>query len=273
MSQNPAARVTPALSVDSLSFSVRHSKAGQPDQPILRDLTLQVKTREFVSIVGPSGCGKSTLLNFVAGLQHVQSGSITFASDSRDGVTPLGYMFQQHALLPWLTVQKNVELGLDIAGIAAPEQRQRAAATIADMGLAGYEDHYPSQISGGMCQRVSLARTLVTNPDLILMDEPFGALDAQTRIFIQQMFSRYWEEHKKTVLLVTHDLAEAIFLSDRILVMGARPGRIVAEYAVNIPRPRDADSLRTSPEFNILLSALWQEIKRYSQFGGGAHDG
>ena len=271
MSLNPAHFSTEhqeaALTVAGLSFSVRHHQPKQPDRQILLDVTLHIGKQEFVSIVGPSGCGKSTLLNFIAGLQPVQAGSISMGK-STDTTHPPGYMFQQHALLPWLSVQKNVELGLEMAGVRQPERQQRASSMIAAMGLASYEQHYPSQISGGMCQRVSLARTLVTNPDLILMDEPFGALDAQTRIFIQQMFSAYWEQHKKTVLMVTHDLAEAIYLSDRILVMGANPGRIVAEYRVNITRPRDFDALRTSAEFNQLLSALWQEIKTHTSFAG-----
>ena len=266
MSLNPAHRNTlqpeAALTVAGLSFSVRHHQAKQPDRQILQDVSLQIGKQEFVSIVGPSGCGKSTLLNFIAGLHPLQAGSVDYGHHAP------GYMFQQHALLPWLSVQKNVELGLEIAGVEQAERQQRASSMIAAMGLAGYEQHFPSQISGGMCQRVSLARTLVTNPELILMDEPFGALDAQTRIFIQQMFNGYWEQHKKTVLLVTHDLAEAIYLSDRILVMGAHPGRIVAEYHVNIPRPRDFDTLRSSPAFNHLLSTLWQEIKSYTSFSG-----
>ncbi|XP_017464294.1 PREDICTED: putative ATP-binding protein BRA1187/BS1330_II1178, partial [Rhagoletis zephyria] len=270
MSSNPdpilsSERQERALEIQTLSFSVQQGK--QPVQQILKDLTLHVNDKEFVSIIGPSGCGKSTLLNFIAGLQEVQSGSITLADNQHGVGRSLGYMFQQHALLPWLTVQQNVALGLDIAGVAQSEQQQRTSKMIAEMGLAGYENHFPSQLSGGMCQRVSLARTLVTNPELILMDEPFGALDAQTRMFIQQMFNAYWEDHKKTVLFVTHDLAEAIYLSDRIVVMGARPGRVVAEYEVNIPRPRDFDSMRTSPAFNALHNALWQEIKTYTRLG------
>lgn len=247
------------LKIDALDFAAS-------GQQILQNVSLHVAQEEFVSIVGPSGCGKSTLLNFIAGLAPLQAGEITLAPHT------LGYMFQQHGLLPWRTVRDNVALGLEIIGAEQADIRARSEQIIAEMGLAGYEDHYPAQISGGMCQRVSLARTLVTRPDLILMDEPFGALDAQTRIFIQEMFNQYWEKHKKTVLFVTHDLAEAIFLSDRILVMGTRPGRVVAEYKVDIPRPRNFDQLRTSPRFNELLSATWQDIKKHARMGTERHE-
>ncbi len=262
----------PALAIEALDFQVgQHTRPDQSVE-ILRNVSLSIEAEEFVSIVGPSGCGKSTLLNFIAGLTPIQSGKITIADHPSGGPRLLGYMFQQHGLLPWRSVLDNVALGLEIAGVDKQERVARAGKMIAEMGLTGYEHHFPSEVSGGMCQRVSLARTLVTNPDIILMDEPFGALDAQTRIFIQEMFNQYWETHRKTVLFVTHDLSEAIFLSDRILVMGTRPGCVVAEYRVDIPRPRRFDSLRTSARFNQLLGDIWQDIKTHTQLGTAHHD-
>ncbi|MCU5772441.1 ABC transporter ATP-binding protein [Erwiniaceae bacterium BAC15a-03b] len=259
------------LKVEALDYRVSSPRHDTP-QYILKQLQLEVNDQEFVSIVGPSGCGKSTLLNFIAGLTEIQSGQITLANTPSGALPHLGYMFQQHGLLPWRSVRDNVALGLEIAATDKMQIRDRVTQIIAEMGLAGYEDHFPSQLSGGMCQRVSLARTLITNPDIILMDEPFGALDAQTRIFIQEMFNAWREAHQKTVLFVTHDLAEAIFLSDRIVVMGTRPGRVVAEYQINLPRPRDFDSLRASAPFNTLLNQIWRDIKTQTLNGGAADE-
>jgi len=253
-----------AVLVRGLSYSVRGARRRESGTDILAGVDLAIAPRQFVSIVGPSGCGKSTLLNFLAGLLPVQAGQVDLGRDAGGKPRTLGYMFQQHGLLAWRTVQKNVELGLEVAGVPAAERAERARAMLADMGLQGFERHYPREISGGMCQRVALARTLATQPDLILMDEPFGALDAQTRTFIQEMFSQYWEQHRKTVLFVTHDLAEAVFLSDRVLVMSARPGRIVAEYDIDLPRPRSIDALRAEPRFLSLIDGLWQDIKAQS---------
>ncbi|MGF7159610.1 ABC-type nitrate/sulfonate/bicarbonate transport system ATPase subunit [Rhodoligotrophos appendicifer] len=170
-------------------------------------------------------------------------------------------MFQQHGLLPWRSVVRNVELGLEIAGVSQAERRERARVILSELGLGGFEDHYPSDLSGGMRQRAALARTLIAEPKLILMDEPFGALDAQTKIFIQEMFITYWEKHRTTVLFVTHDLAEAVALSDRVVVMSARPGHILSAYDVDIPRPRDIVHLRTLERFNALNEAIWSDLR------------
>ncbi|MGQ7792468.1 ABC transporter ATP-binding protein [Faunimonas sp. B44] len=230
--------------------------------PILAEVDLTLGEGEFVSIVGPSGCGKSTLLNFVAGLLPVQSGTVEVfgkAPGARDAA--IGYVFQQHALLPWRSVLHNTEIALEVKGVPKAERQRRAREMLGVMGLDGFEDHYPREISGGMRQRVSLARTLVDDPNLILMDEPFGALDAQTKLLIQEMFLAYWEEHRKSVLFVTHDLAEAIALSDRILVMSSRPGRIMAEYDVGIPRPRKLDQVRHMPRFTELHDSIWENLR------------
>ena len=258
----------PVLTIRDLGFQAPALKKRATGQTILQNLNLNVREQEFVSIVGPSGCGKSTLLNFIAGLLPVQQGEIHLAEKQPGEVYSLGYMFQQHGLLPWRRVRDNVGLGLEIQGVAKCDIAERSQRVLDDLGLTGYEQHYPAQLSGGMCQRVALARMLVSSPDILLMDEPFGALDAQTRVFIQELFSHYWETHKKTVLFVTHDLAEALFLSDRIVVMGARPGRIVAEYDITFPRPRHFDTLRTSSRFGALLNQLWQDIKSHTVTGG-----
>jgi NitT/TauT family transport system ATP-binding protein len=255
----PPARIAPAVSIRSLDFRVEDKRKRSTE--ILADVNLDVAAGEFVSIVGPSGCGKSTLLNFVAGLLPVQSGELDVFTGKPGQGDPIGYMFQQHGLLPWRSILRNVEIGLEVAGVNAAERTQRSRKMLADMGLAGFEEHYPNEISGGMRQRASLARTLVANPALILMDEPFGALDAQTKIFIQELFSKYWESYRKTVLFVTHDLAEAVALSDRVLVMSARPGHIIAEYRITIPRPRDFSKLRSLPRFNELTEAIWSDLR------------
>ena len=269
----PPPTSAPVIAIDNLAFTVKSRGRAEAVTPILADLSLTVREREFVSIVGPSGCGKSTLLNFIAGLLPVQSGRLSVAPmDGRDRV--LGYMFQQHGLLPWRNVQRNVELGLEVAGVPAPQRASQTRRMLEKMGLAGFERHFPREISGGMRQRVALARTLVTRPEVMLMDEPFGALDAQTRVCIQELFGQFWEEHRVTVLFVTHDIDEALFLSDRVLVMGARPGRVVAQYDVDIDRPRTYEQLRHSPRFRELYDSIWHDIRQQSRLSmrGAAHE-
>jgi NitT/TauT family transport system ATP-binding protein len=202
------------------------------------------------------------LLNVIAGLLPVQSGRVELFGAPIRGVHPaIGYMFQQHALLPWRTVLANVELGLELSGVPRHERQRRAAPCLAALGLQGFERHFPSELSGGMRQRVSLARLLVDAPQLILMDEPFGALDAQTRLLVQEMFLRIWEADRPTVMFVTHDLAEAIALADRVVVMSARPARIKQQYVVDIPRPRKLDHLSKVPRFADLLESLWGDLR------------
>lgn len=247
-----------AIAMKDLSFTVKRGRKGRESVNILERVSLNVRQHEFVAVVGPSGCGKSTLLNFVAGLLPVQQGSINVYGGSS---AQLGYMFQQHGLLPWRSVLKNVEVGLELAGVPSHERRERALQMLAQMGLEGFENHFPRELSGGMRQRAALARTLVTRPSLVLMDEPFGALDAQTRIVMQELFARYWSEHQATVLLVTHDIDEALLLADRVVVMGAKPGRIVAQYAVNLPRPRHHNELRHLDAYLALYDAVWQSIR------------
>lgn len=257
-----------SLAIRGLSYSLLDRRKTR--RQILEDVDLDVRKGEFVSIVGPSGCGKSTLLNFISHLLPVQVGEIdVLGGPVRAGNTKVGYVFQQHALLPWRTVIENTELGLEVKGEGREVRRQRCRDVLAQMGLSGFEDHYPSEISGGMRQRVSLARTLVAEPEFILMDEPFGALDAQTKILVQEVFLNYWERNRRSVLFVTHDLAEAIALSDRVVVMSARPGHLIADHAIELPRPRNLEQLRSEPEFlryhDLLWSALRDEATRAMQ--------
>lgn len=215
----------------------------------LEDISLTVADREFSVIVGPSGCGKSTLLRLVAGLISPSHGEIRLEGHPVTGPSrDRGMVFQSYTLFPWLTVIKNVEFGLSLKGMPADERRSIARRYIERVGLEGFESAYPKQLSGGMMQRVALARALANDPKVLLMDEPFGALDSQTRSLMQELLLGVWEESHKTVLFITHDIDEALFLGDRVHVMTARPGRIKETLNVDIPRPRDVDVL-TSPGF------------------------
>ncbi|OFX28293.1 MAG: sulfonate ABC transporter ATP-binding protein [Armatimonadetes bacterium RBG_16_67_12] len=209
-------------------------------------LSLGVRDEEFVSIVGPSGCGKSTLLRIIAGLIRPSAGEVFVDARPVEGPgADRGMVFQSYTLFPWLTVQGNVEFGLKLRGQPAGERAQAARRYIELVGLQGTEPAYPKELSGGMQQRVAIARALANDPSILLMDEPFGALDAQTRAIMQELLLRVWEQTHKTVLFVTHDIDEAVLLSDRIYVMTARPGRIKGEMAVALPRPREVGVMDT----------------------------
>jgi NitT/TauT family transport system ATP-binding protein len=202
---------------------------------------------QFVSILGPSGCGKSTLLGALAGFLPVTRGSISMdGSAIRAASVDRCMVFQQHTLLPWRSALDNVAFGLKLRGVARAARSQQASELLRNVGLAGFEHHYPSQLSGGMQQRVELARALVQRPSLLLMDEPFGALDAQTRLDMQELLLEAWALARPTILFVTHDVDEALFLADRVLVMSSRPGRIKADIEVSLPRPRSIDSLTST---------------------------
>jgi NitT/TauT family transport system ATP-binding protein len=219
----------------------------------LEDVSLEVKLAEFLCIVGPSGCGKTTLLRLIAGLDHPSSGKIILEGKEVKGPSPdRGMVFQEFSLFPWRTVVKNVEFGLEIKGLKERERREIAEEYIELVGLTGFEDHYPYELSGGMKQRVAIARALATEPSILLMDEPFGSVDAQTRNVLQQELLEIWERTKKTILFVTHSVDEAIYLGDRIAVMSTRPGRIVECCAITITRPRK----RTGMEANVVREKL-----------------
>lgn len=228
----------------------------------LHGITLSIAQGRFVSLVGPSGCGKSTLLNMVAGLVRPTQGEVQYKSRRVDGVnTDVGYITQDDNLLPWRTLIENVEVALEFRGVPADERRPRAERYIARVGLAGFEHHYPHELSGGMRKRTALIRTLIYEPDVILMDEPFGPLDAQTRVILQDELLTLWEGTGKTIVFVTHDLVEAIALSDEIVLFSRAPGTIKRVYEVPLPRPRDVFRVHAAPQFPAFYDQLWRDLK------------
>jgi NitT/TauT family transport system ATP-binding protein len=228
----------------------------------VEDLAFAVQPGEFFTIVGPSGCGKSTILNMIVGLLPPTSGSIAFKGAPIDGVTgEIGYVTQEDNLFPWRTLRKNVEFGMETRGVEREERRERACAIIERVGLEGFEDHFRHELSGGMRARVNIARTLVWRPEVILMDEPFGPLDVQTRLQLQNLLLDLWREERSTVIFITHDLVEAISLSDRVLVMTRRPGTVKTVYDVALPRPRDVFSIPTTQEFREVYDPLWDQLQ------------
>jgi NitT/TauT family transport system ATP-binding protein len=227
----------------------------------LKELTLDVAKGEFVSLVGPSGCGKSTFLNVLLGLLKPDAGEIRLNGKQITGPgQERAMVFQEFGLLPWRTVLANVELGLELKGVQASVRRKRATELIKMAGLAGFASHYPHELSGGMKQRVGLARALVTDPEVLLMDEPFAALDAQTRDLMQMELLQIWDRTKKTVVFVTHSIEEAAYLSDRVIVISARPGRTKDVMKIALPRPRDYE-MRLSAEFNDIKARIWASLK------------
>lgn len=226
-------------------------------------INLEIPQGQFVAIVGPSGCGKTTILNMLSGLIKPTVGSVKRHGQEVQGPSrDIGYMLARSALSPWRTARKNVELGLQIHGVGKSERRERAEELLELLHLEGFANAFPSQLSQGMRQRVAIARTLAIDPDLWLMDEPFGALDAQTRLVVQAEFVSLWEKSKEsTVIFVTHDLEEAVLLADRVLVMTARPGRIKSDNLIDLPRPRVIDELRFDENFKAAEHKIWKELR------------
>jgi NitT/TauT family transport system ATP-binding protein len=238
----------------------------------VRDVTLEVGAGEFVSVVGPTGCGKSTVLNVAAGLLEPSSGTVESFGVRLEGINArAGYMFQAESLMPWRTAQGNVAAGLEFRGAARADAAREAAAWLARVGLAHFGDRYPHQLSGGMRKRTSLAQTLALDPDIILMDEPFSALDIQTRQLMENEVLALWAAKRKAVLFITHDLDEAIAMSDRVLVMSAGPAaHPIGEFAIDLARPRDVAEVRSAPRFIELHNAIWavlrdEVLKGYAQ--------
>ena len=237
---------------------------GSAEVEAVRDLSVEIGAGEFVSILGPSGCGKSTLIGAVAGFTPLAGGEVVL--DGTAGTRPgpdRGVVFQHHTLFPWKTVYHNVEFGLKMRGVPRGERHEAIEQILGEVGLAEFARHYPAQLSGGMQQRVNLSRALVNRPRVLLMDEPFAALDAQTRLQMQELLLELWTEIRMTVIFVTHDIDEAIFLADRLIVLSERPARVQADLAVELPRPRTAEALTAPPFMRLKRECL--ELLRISR--------
>jgi len=252
-----------ALELLSISCTFRSKDDPGQRYTAVADTTLRVRAGEFVSVVGPTGCGKSTLLNVGAGLLDPSSGTVKVFGQTLAGVNArAGYMFQTEALMPWRSAVANVMVGLQYRGVSDADAREQAEAWLSRVGLSGFGDRYPHQLSGGMRKRVALAQTLVLDPDIILMDEPFSALDIQTRQLMENEVLELWSAKKKAVLFITHDLDEAIAMSDRVVVLSAGPAtHPIGEFAIDLARPRDVAEVRTQPRFVELHTQIWEVLR------------
>jgi len=239
------------------------ARGGVGSYTAVKDVSLAIAAGEFVSVVGPTGCGKSTLLNVVAGLLRPSSGSVRVFGETLAGINRrAGYMFQSEALMPWRTALANVTAGLEFRGVGGAEARARGEDWLARVGLAGFGDRYPHQLSGGMRKRTALAQMLILDPQILLMDEPFSALDIQTRQLMENELLELWNADRKSVIFITHDLEEAIALSDRVVVLSAGPAtRPIGEFAIDLPRPRDVAEIRLTPRFIELHEGIWHSMK------------
>jgi len=255
-----------AVSLEKVSVSFANGQVLA-----VADIDLDIKPGEFVSIVGPSGCGKTTLLNFAAGLLPPNVGSGRFLVGGKApvaGSRDVAYMLARDALCPWRTTLANAELGMEIRGVAKETRRQRAAELLQKVGLAGFENVYPKALSHGMRQRVALARTFAMDSAILLMDEPFGALDAQTKLQLEDVLLSLWQRERRTVVFITHDLSEAVAMSDRVVVMSARPGRIIADMPIRLARPRSVRALQRDPAFHEIYAKVWTTLEE----GFGGHE-
>lgn len=248
------------LSIRNVTKVFPGNRGSQPTTA-LQPTSLEVAEQDFITVLGPSGCGKSTLLRLVAGLETPTEGEILLDGARINGPgADRGVVFQNYTLFPWLTVRQNICFGLREKGLSAAEQSEISERYIESVGLRGFESHFPKQLSGGMQQRVAIARAMANDPKILLLDEPFGALDNQTRVIMQELLLGVWEEHRKTVIFVTHDIDESIFMANRVAVFTARPGRIKADIPVDLPYPRHY-TVKTSPEFTELKARLTEEIR------------
>ena len=257
-------RVTrPALLLEQITCTFASRERQGERYTALRDTTLAVGAGEFVSVVGPTGCGKSTLLNVAAGLLLPSSGSVRVLGEPLVGINRrAGYMFQAESLMPWRSALDNVQAGLQFAGVAHEEAERRARSWLGRVGLTGFAQRYPHELSGGMRKRVALAQILILDPPLLLMDEPFSALDIQTRQLMENELLDLWSADRKSVLFITHDLEEAIALSDRVIVLSAGPAtHPIGEFAIDLPRPRDVNEIRLTPRFVELHTEIWRKMK------------
>jgi ABC-type nitrate/sulfonate/bicarbonate transport system ATPase subunit len=249
------------LLIDGISRVFPNVERGGKPTRALEPTNLEVAANDFITILGPSGCGKSTLLRLVAGLDRPTAGRVVLDGREVRGPGPdRGMVFQSYTLFPWLTVAENIGFGLRERGESEAKRKSVVEDYIERVGLRGFERHWPKQLSGGMQQRTAIARALANNPEILLLDEPFGALDNQTRALMQELLLGIWERDRKTVLFVTHDIEEAIFIASRVIVMTARPGRIKADIRVDLPHPRRY-TMKTTPEFSALKARLTEEIR------------
>jgi NitT/TauT family transport system ATP-binding protein len=248
------------IEVRRLNVTFRGSKSTVA----LDDFSLDVEEHEFISIIGPSGCGKTTFLRVLAGLTPLSSGEVFIEGKAIAGPGPdRAVVFQEHVLMPWLTALRNVAFGLEISGVPRTERRRKAKELMRLVGLDGFESYFPKELSGGMRQRVGLARALIVDPEILLMDEPFGSLDAQTRESMQDELLKIWELQRKTVVFSTHSIEEAIYMSDRVVIVTPRPGRVKEVVSVNLPRPREY-SHRISSEFMDLRLHVWRKLSNHT---------
>jgi NitT/TauT family transport system ATP-binding protein len=254
---------TPALSLERITCTFASRERRDERYTAVKDTTIAVAEGEFVSVVGPTGCGKSTLLNVAAGLLLPSSGQVRVLGESLAGVNRrAGYIFQAESLMPWRSALDNVLAGLEFAGVERSEAELRARQWLERVGLAGFETRYPHELSGGMRKRVALAQILILDPRLLLMDEPFSALDIQTRQLMENELLDLWSADRKSVLFITHDLEEAIALSDRVVVLSAGPEtHPIGDYAIDLPRPRDVNEIRLTPHFVELHTEIWHKMK------------
>jgi NitT/TauT family transport system ATP-binding protein len=252
-----------ALSLDKITVTFAARSADTAAYTAVRETTLVIDRGEFVSVVGPTGCGKSTLLNIAAGLLSPSGGRVSTFGEPLAGLNrKAGYLFQADALMPWMSALDNVAIGLVYRGTKRAEARERAQGWLARVGLAAHGHRYPHQLSGGMKKRVALAQTLIMDPQILLMDEPFSALDIQTRQLMENELLDLWSADRKSVVFITHDLEEAISLSDRVVVLSAGPGtHPIGEYAIDLPRPRDVAEIRLTPRFVELHREIWERMK------------
>src|SRR4051812_11176828 len=257
------AGVHPAIALEQLGCTFPPPSGQTGGYVAVRDLNLTVADGEFVAVVGPTGCGKSTILNLAAGLLRPTAGAVRIFGEPLAGLNQrAGYLFQTDPLMPWRTAAQNVALGLEYRGVDRTEAGRRAAEWLERVGLAGRDHVYPDQLSGGMKKRVSLAQTLILDPEIILMDEPFSALDVQTRLLMEGELLEIWARNRKSVLFITHDLEEAILLADRVVVLSAGPAtHALGEFVIDLPRPRDVGEIRHAPRFVELYKNIWHAMK------------
>jgi NitT/TauT family transport system ATP-binding protein len=260
----------PKIEIESVSRIFHSNNANRrvcKDYTALANVSLNVQPGEFVALLGPSGCGKSTLLDMLTGLSFPTSGSIRIDGKQVDGPSlDRGIILQGYTLLPWRTVRKNVEFGLEVKKIAKKDYRDISDSYLRLVGLSEFANRYPHELSGGMKQRVAIARALAFNPEILLMDEPFGALDAQTSELLQDELLRIWEAKRKTIVFVTHSIDEAVFLADRVVVMSASPGRILEVVKIDLPRPRQDSDVRLTPEFGRIRHRVWELLHQHSSY-------